>query len=71
VHVLSDRYDVQLAIGNVAASDPHESSINTYATGGRSRLWLPTVLLLIVALTQILLTRTANLSPWKPAAAVN
>jgi hypothetical protein len=33
--------------------------------GGRWRLWLPTVLLLIVALTQILLTRTGDLSPWK------
>jgi hypothetical protein len=32
---------------------------------GRWRLWLPTALLLIVALTQILLTRTADLSPWK------
>jgi hypothetical protein len=32
---------------------------------GRWRSWLPTALLLTVAVTQILLTRTADLSPWK------
>ena len=32
---------------------------------GRWRSWLPTALLLLIAVTQILLTRTADLSPWK------
>ena len=31
----------------------------------RWRAWLPALLLLIVALSQILLTRVADLSPWK------
>ena len=32
---------------------------------GRWRSWLPTALLLVIAVTQILLSRTADLSPWK------
>ncbi len=32
---------------------------------GRWRSWPPTALLLFVAITQIFLTRTADLSPWK------
>ena len=32
---------------------------------GQWRSWPPTALLLFIAVTQILLTRTADLSPWK------
>lgn len=34
-------------------------------SGARWRVWLPVILLAVVAATQIVLTKTADLSPWK------
>jgi hypothetical protein len=35
------------------------------ANGGTLRIWLPAILLMVVAITQVLLSKTAELSPWK------
>ena len=35
------------------------------ANAGKLRVWLPAILLIVVAIAQIVLSKTANLSPWK------
>jgi hypothetical protein len=41
-------------------ADPKPRSAN-----GDVRVWLPVIVLIVVALTQVLLSKTAGLSPWK------